>query len=479
MAIFNHPKTSSHHINKSTAAAASYSLQGSSSIASTQPPLKLQSVSNGSKSLSLSSQLQSFSVKSSCTRGTHLRRVSAAASTDISSDAIEVDITLSPRVNSVKPSKTLTVIDQAIALAEAGLPVIRLNAGEPDFDTPAAGINAIREGYTRYTPNAGTLELRTAICHKLKEENGISYTPDQILVSNGAKQGILQAVLAVCSPGDEVLIPAPFWVSYPEMARLADANPAILPTRISENFLLDPQLLESKLTEKSRLLILCSPCNPTGSVYPSKLLEQIAARHCRLLVDFCPRLSDENYERIIYALATHTSFASLSVMWDRTLTVNGFSKAFTMTGWRLGYLAGPKHFVAACGKVQSQFTSGASSISQKAAAATLEVGYAGGEAVSTMVKAFRERRNFLGRFHLFLDFSSYYGLKVEGFAVTSGSESSCQYLLDKAQVALVPGDAFGDDSCIRISYVESLTTLQEAVERIKEALVSLKPTVPV
>lgn len=404
----------------------------------------------------------------------------------------EVDISLSPRVNSLKPSKTVAITDQATALVQAGVPVIRLAAGEPDFDTPSviaeAGINAIREGYTRYTPNAGTLELRQAICHKLKEENGISYTPDQIVVSNGAKQSIVQAVLAVCSPGDEVIIPAPFWVSYPEMARLADATPVILPTSISDNFLLDPKLLESKLTEKSRLLILCSPSNPTGSVYPKKLLQEIAqivARHPRLLV-----ISDEIYEHIIYTPATHTSFASLPGMWERTLTVNGFSKAFAMTGWRLGYLAGPKHFVAACGKIQSQFTSGASSISQKAAVAALGLGYAGGEAVSIMVKAFRERRDFLvksfgelsgvkisepkGAFYLFIDVSSYYGTEAEGFGKIENSESLCRYLLDKGQVALVPGDAFGDDTCIRISYAASLTTLQAAVERIKKALFALK-----
>ncbi|CAL9001378.1 unnamed protein product [Prunus brigantina] len=404
----------------------------------------------------------------------------------------EVDISLSPRVNSLKPSKTVAITDQATALVQAGVPVIRLAAGEPDFDTPSviaeAGINAIREGYTRYTPNAGTLELRQAICHKLKEENGISYTPDQIVVSNGAKQSIVQAVLAVCSPGDEVIIPAPFWVSYPEMARLADATPVILPTSISGNFLLDPKLLESKLTEKSRLLILCSPSNPTGSVYPKKLLQEIAqivARHPRLLV-----ISDEIYEHIIYTPATHTSFASLPGMWERTLTVNGFSKAFAMTGWRLGYIAGPKHFVAACGKIQSQFTSGASSISQKAGVAALGLGYAGGEAVSIMVKAFRERRDFLvksfgelsgvkisepkGAFYLFIDVSSYYGTEAEGFGKIENSESLCRYLLDKGQVALVPGDAFGDDTCIRISYAASLTTLQAAVERIKKALIALK-----
>lgn len=412
-------------------------------------------------------------------------------------DRVEVDLSLSPRVNSVKPSKTVAITDQATALVQAGVPVIRLAAGEPDFDTPApiaeAGINAIREGHTRYTPNAGTMELRLAICHKLKEENGLSYTPDQIVVSNGAKQSSVQAVLAVCSPGDEVLIPAPYWVSYPEMARMADATPVILPTSISEDFLLDPKLLESKLTAKSRVLILCSPSNPTGSVYPRKLLEEIAeivARHPRLLV-----ISDEIYEHIIYAPATHTSFASLPGMWDRTLTVNGFSKAFAMTGWRLGYIAGPKHFISACNKLQSQFTSGASSISQKAGVAALGLGYAGGEAVATMLKAFRERRDFLvksfgeidsvkiseprGAFYLFIDLSSYYGVEVDGFGTVNNSESLCRYLLDKSQVALVPGDAFGDDTCIRISYAASLSTLQAAVERIKKALITLKPPVPV
>lgn len=472
-------------------AAASYSNQATTNIAATQLQIKPLSDSFSFSSLSLSSQLHPVSIKLLGTsRQLNMQRVSAVVKA-------ELDISLSPRVNSVKPSKTVAITDQASALAQAGVPVIRLAAGEPDFDTPAviaeAGINAIREGHTRYTPNAGTMEIRTAICHKLQEENGISYTPDQIVVSNGAKQSILQAVMAVCSPGDEVIIPAPFWVSYPEMARLADANPVILPTHISENFLLNPKLLESKLTEKSRLLILCSPSNPTGSVYPRELLEQIAeivSRHPRLLV-----LSDEIYEHIIYSPATHTSFASLPGMWDRTLTVNGFSKAFAMTGWRLGYIAGPKHFVAACGKIQSQSTSGASSISQKAAVAALGMGYAGGEAVANMVKAFRERRDFLiesfrqlegvkisepqGAFYLFLDFSNYYGSTIEGFGEIDGSEALCRYLLDKAQVALVPGDAFGEDTCIRISYAESLTTLQAAVERIKRALVALKPAVPV
>ncbi|XP_019183682.1 PREDICTED: bifunctional aspartate aminotransferase and glutamate/aspartate-prephenate aminotransferase-like isoform X1 [Ipomoea nil] len=452
---------------------------------------------HGPGSLSFSSQLHSTSLT---LKGLELRRrqdywcrVRGAGVKMEEGDICEVIETPSPRVKSVKPSKTLTILDQAIALQQAGAPVISLAIGEPDFHTPPAilqaGVKAICEGYTKYTPNAGIMELRSAISHKFKEENGLSYTPDQILVCNGAKQGSLQAMLAVCSPGDEVLIPSPSWVSYPEMARLADANPVILPTSISQNFLLDPELLESNITDKSRILTLCSPCNPTGSVYPRELLQhisQIVARHPRLLV-----LSDETYEHIIYPPATHTSFALLPGMLERTLTVNGFSKAFAMTGWRLGYLAGPKDIIASCSKIQSQFTSGASSISQKAGVAALGLGYAGGEAVATMVKAFQERRDFLvksfgemeglkfsepqGAVYLFIDVSGCYGVEVDGFGSVNNSEAICQYLLDKAQVVVMPGEAFGDDKCIRISYASSsLSVLQAAVERIRKALIPLR-----
>ncbi|XP_048499298.1 bifunctional aspartate aminotransferase and glutamate/aspartate-prephenate aminotransferase isoform X3 [Beta vulgaris subsp. vulgaris] len=370
---------------------------------------------------------------------------------------MELDMSLNPRVNSLEPSKTAVIAEQATDLQQAGIPVISLTTGQPDFDTPSiiakAGIRAIEGSCTKYTPIAGTAELRTAICHKLKEENGISYTPDEILVSNGAKQSIFQAVLAVCSPGDEVIIPAPYWVSYLDIARLADATPVILETNISQKFLLDPKQLVLMLNEKSRLLILCSPSNPTGSVYPRELLLQIAeivASHPRLLV-----LSDEIYEHIIYAPAEHTSFAVLPNMWERTLTINGFSKTFAMTGWRLGYLAGPRHFVAACAKIQSQSTSCASSISQAAGVAALGLGKGGGKEVSDMVNAYKERRDFLiksfkqlqgvknsvpqGAFYLFLDFSSYYGLEAEGFGMIDGSESLCCYLLSKAQVISLPG----------------------------------------
>ncbi|URE29002.1 Aminotransferase class I and II [Musa troglodytarum] len=289
--------------------------------------------------------------------------------------------------------------------------------------TGGAGINAIREGYARYTPNAWTLELRKAICRKLEEKNGLSYTPDHSLVSNGAKQSSMQAVLTVCSPGDEVLIPAPYYVSYPEMARLADATPV---------------------------------------------------------------LSDEAYEHIIYAPAKHTSFASLPGMSERTLTVNGFSKLLVLFSVSGRYLI-IVHL--------SLFTSGASSMSQKAGGAALGLGYAGGEAVSVMMNAFQERQDFLakrfsemegvkisepqGAFYLFVDFSSYYESEVEGLGIINDSESLCRYLLDKAQVAVVPGDAFGDDKCIQISYAASLSTLQEAMKKIKEIIVLLKPPVAV
>eukprot|EP00249_Psilotum_nudum_P013913 c24582_g1_i1 orf=373-1866(+) len=404
----------------------------------------------------------------------------------------KLDISLNPRVAALKPSKTMVIADHATALVQAGVPIIKLAAGEPDFNTPEAiaeeGVKAIRDGYTHYTPNAGFLDLRISICHKLQDENGLTYTPDQILVSNGAKQSIMQAVLAVCLPGDEVIIPAPFYASYPEMVCLADATPVIVPTSMSDDFLMTPKALEAVVNDKSRLLILCSPSNPTGSVYPRERLEDIAkivAKHPRLMV-----LSDEIYEHIMFSPATHTSFASLPGMWERTLTVNGFSKAFAMTGWRLGYLAAPKHFVTSCGRIQSQSTSGASSIAQKAGIAALQLGYAGGESVAVMVKAFRERRDFLverfkaldgvklsvpqGAFYLFPDFSAYYGSEAEGFGTISDAETLCQFFLEKAQVALVPGDAFGDPNCIRISYAASLDSLKTAMGNIEKALALLR-----
>ena len=298
-------------------------------------------------------------------------RVSVSASASASSERdprSSVDLTLNPRLRNVKPSKTMALTDLARSLKEAGKDVIGLAAGEPDFDTPPAvaqaGQTAIAEGYTRYTPNTGIPDLLAGIVKKLERENNITYATDEIVVSNGAKQSVWQALFATVSPGDDVLIPAPYWVSYPEMVALAGANAVILPSTADENFLLTPEQLERALTPQSRLLILCSPSNPSGAVYtPSQLaaLADVVRQHPRLLV-----LSDEIYEYITYEPAQHVSFASLPGMWERTLTVNGFSKAFAMTGWRLGYLAAPRPFARAAAVIQSQTTSGASSIAQRA-----------------------------------------------------------------------------------------------------------------
>lgn len=402
----------------------------------------------------------------------------------------QVDQTLNPRVASLKPSKTMALTDLALSLREKGVDVIGLAAGEPDFDTPApivdAGVEALRQGYTRYTPNTGTSALRKAICAKLEADNGLAYTPDEVVVSNGAKQSIWQALLATCAEGDEVLIPAPYWVSYPEMARMAGASPVILDTTASANFLLSPKQLAGALTPRSRLLILCSPSNPSGAVYPPEALAALAevvAAHPRLLV-----LSDEIYEYITYSPARHVSFGTLPDMFERTLTVNGFSKAYAMTGWRLGYLAAPHHFAKAAAVIQSQSTSGASSIAQHAGVAALEMGPGGGPLVAAMVAAFRERRDYVvqrlqqipgvvlappqGAFYVLPDVSAFVGpgAEAKGWGAVPDVDALCRYLVEKANVALVPGDAFGAATCIRISYAASLETLGEALDRLAAAL---------
>lgn len=400
-----------------------------------------------------------------------------------------VDQTLNPRVAALKPSKTMALTDLARSLREGGTDVIGLAAGEPDFDTPAeiaeAGIAAIREGHTRYTPNTGTAALRQAICAKLAADNGLQYSSADIVVSNGAKQAIWQALLATCSEGDEVIIPAPYWVSYPEMARLAGAQSVVVDTT-SSSFLLTANALRAALTPQSRLLILCTPSNPTGAVYSREALEALAevvAQHPRLLV-----LSDEIYEYIVYPPATHVSFGSLPGMFGRTITVNGFSKAFAMTGWRLGYLAGPSHFATAAAAIQSQSTSGASSIAQHAALSALALGSGGGPPVAAMVTAFRDRRDFLydaltaipgirleepaGAFYMFPDVSSFYGpdVVVDQFGPLPDVDALCRYLIESVGLALVPGDAFGGSSCLRISYAASMATLEDAAQRLARGL---------
>uniref|UniRef100_A0A383W2F2 Aminotransferase class I/classII large domain-containing protein n=1 Tax=Tetradesmus obliquus TaxID=3088 RepID=A0A383W2F2_TETOB len=420
-------------------------------------------------------------------RQQQLALMRAAAAADAS---VSVDQTLNPLVASLSVSKTMALTDLARSMKESGIDVIGLAAGEPDFDTPEeivdAGIEALRDGFTRYTPNTGTSKLRQAIVDKLKVDNGLEYSPDEIVVSNGAKQAIWQGLLATVSPGDEVIIPAPYWVSYPEMARLAGANPVVVPTSAEQGFLMSPEQLEAALTPKSRLLILCTPSNPTGAVYPAEHLEALAkvvARHPRLLV-----MSDEIYESICYEPARHVSFAGLPDMWGRTLTVNGFSKAYAMTGWRLGYLAAPKHFAKAAAAIQSQSTSGASSIAQQAALAALALGPRGGKPVAQMVAAFRERRDYVverlqqipgvklaepqGAFYVLPDMSAFFGPGVEakGYGPIPDADALAMYLIQQAHVALVPGDAFGAPECIRISYAASMATLKEALDRLVRAL---------
>jgi aspartate aminotransferase len=394
------------------------------------------------------------------------------------------------RVASMKPSATLAMTSRANDRKRAGHPVIGLSAGEPDFDTPVeiadAAVTAIREGFTHYTNNAGIPELRKAICDKLKEDNDIQYEPGQVLCSNGAKQSVAQAITVLCQTGDEVVIPAPYWVSYPEMTRFAGATPVAIATDASSGYRITPDQLEAALSPRTRAFILCSPSNPTGGVYsPDELraLAEVLARWPRVIV-----ISDEIYEYIIYD-QQHLSMASIPEMLDRTVTVNGFSKAYAMTGWRLGYMAGPSEIVKACSKLQSQLTSAPSSISQKAGVQALKMSK---EPIQEMVRAFRERRDFVlnrlsqipnincpvpdGAFYVFPDVSAYFGSIAGDGSIIESSEDLCFHLLDQYDVALVPGAAFGGPSGIRISYAASMDNLSEAMSRLTTAFSALKLT---
>lgn len=413
----------------------------------------------------------------------------------------------------LQPSKTVAMSDLATSMRREGIDVISLAPGEPDFDTPApiaeAGLAAIRSGLTHYSPNAGIADLREAIASKLARENGVVYDggASSVVVTNGAKQAIAQTILATCSPGDEVLVPSPYWVSYPEMAKLAGATPVIVETDLDDGFLLSAETLSKHLTPRSRVLILCSPSNPTGSVYTKLQLEAIAAvvqAHPRLLV-----IADEIYEHIHYPPTTSrdgggngeeageeassspsppASFASLPKLAARTVTVNGFSKAFAMTGWRVGYLAAPEAIARDAAKVQSQFTSGASTPAQHAAVAALRLGEGyedragmrGGPEVGAMVAEFRARRDYAcscladlgglalpggerpgGAFYLFPDASHW--IARTG---SDGSDGLCAAVLREAGVALVPGSAFGKPDCVRMSYAASLEDLERAFDKI-------------
>ena len=394
---------------------------------------------------------------------------------------------LSNRLNRLAPSATLAMSQKSSEMKAQGIDVINMSVGEPDFNTPdhikEAAKKAIDENYSRYSPVPGYPELRKAIVAKLKNENGLEYGINEILVSNGAKQSVCNTVMALCNDGDEVIIPAPYWVSYPQMAKLAGAEPVIVNAGFEQNFKMTPEQLEAAITPKTRMLILCSPSNPTGSVYSQEELDALAKvilSHEELYV-----LADEIYEHINY-VGKHASIAKAEGMRERTIIVNGVSKAYAMTGWRIGYIAAPEWIVKGCNKLQGQYTSGPCSVSQEAAEAAYTMDQT---CVETMRQAFQRRRDLIvelakdipglevnvpeGAFYLFPKCSSFYG-KACGDKVINNSTDLAMFLLEEGHVATVGGDAFGDPECFRMSYATSDDNIREAMKRIKETLAKLK-----
>ena len=394
---------------------------------------------------------------------------------------------LSNRLQRLAPSATLAMSQKSSEMKAQGIDVINMSVGEPDFNTPdhikEAAKQAIDQNYSRYSPVPGYPELRRAITDKLRRENGLDYAVSEILVSNGAKQSVCNTVMALVNPGDEVIIPAPYWVSYPQMALLAGGEPVIVEATFEQDFKMTPEQLEAAITPKTRLLILCSPSNPTGSVYNKEELRALAdviLRHDDLYV-----LADEIYEHINY-VGRHESIAQFPGMKERTIIVNGVSKAYAMTGWRIGYIAAPEWIVKGCNKLQGQYTSGPCSVSQKAA----EFAYTQSqECVEQMRQAFERRRDLIvslareipglevnvpqGAFYLFPKCASFYGKRC-GDRLIQNSTDLAMYLLEVGHVATVGGDAFGDPQCFRMSYATSDDNIREAMRRIGEALAKLK-----
>ena len=380
-------------------------------------------------------------------------------------------------------SATLAMARISRELKAKGVDIISLSLGEPDFDTPdfikEAAISAIENNYTHYPPVNGYLEVREAISKKFKRDNNLDYTADQIVVSTGAKQSIANVILSLINPGDEVLLPAPYWVSYSEMVKVAGGTPVVVPTGIESDFKLTPARLSQVITSKTRMIIYSSPCNPTGSVYTLSELEALAVVLRQNPDVFI--ISDEIYELINFS-GGHASIAALEGMYDRTITVNGVSKGFAMTGWRLGYIGAPLWIAQACTKIQGQFTSAPSSISQRATKAAVE---ADPSSVDYMVEAFMRRRNLMieglrdiaklkinepqGAFYIFPDASAYFGLSHAGTTIANANDL-CNYLLADAHVALVTGEAFGAPECFRISYATADEVLTEAIRRMKVSL---------
>ena len=394
--------------------------------------------------------------------------------------------TLSNRLNSLSPSATLAMSQKSAELKAQGVDVINMSVGEPDFNTPdhikEAAKQAVDDNFSRYSPVPGYPALRNAIVAKLKNENNLEYTAAQISCANGAKQSVCNVILALVNTGEEVIVPAPYWVSYPEMVKLAEGVPVVVTAGIEQDFKITPAQLEAAITPKTKALILCSPSNPTGSVYSKDELEGLAevlAKYPQVYV-----ISDEIYEHINY-IGKHESIAQFPEMKERTIIVNGVSKAYAMTGWRIGFIAGPEWIVKGVNKLQGQYTSGPCSVSQKAA----EAAYTGTqEPVEEMRKAFERRRNLIvklakevpgfevnepqGAFYLFPKCSSFFGKKV-GDKVIANSDDLAMYLLEEGHVACVGGASFGAPECIRMSYATSDENIEEAIRRIKEALAKL------
>ena len=393
---------------------------------------------------------------------------------------------LSTLVQRLAPSATLAMSQKSAELKAQGVDVINLSVGEPDFNTPdhikEAAKKAVDDNYSRYSPVAGYPALRKAIVAKLKKENGLDYTPKQIVCSNGAKQCVCNAVMALVSPGEEVIIPAPYWVSYPQMVLMADGKPVFVEAGIEQDFKITPAQLEEAITARTKAIILCSPSNPTGAVYSQAELEALAEvlrRHEQVYI-----ISDEIYEHINY-VGSHASIARCEGMYDRTIVINGVSKAYAMTGWRIGFCAAPLALAKACSKLQGQYTSGPCSVSQVAATEA----FAGPqECVEEMRQAFERRKELIvrlareipglevnephGAFYLFPQCSSYFGKRF-GDKVIENSTDFALYLLEHAHVATVGGDAFGSPRCFRMSYATSDENIVEAMHRIKEALAEL------
>lgn len=394
---------------------------------------------------------------------------------------------LSERLNRLAPSATLAMSQKSSEMKAQGIDVINLSVGEPDFNTPdhikTAAKEAIDENYSKYSPVPGYPDLRKAIVDKLHRENQLDYEVAEILVSNGAKQSVCNTLMALVDEGDEVIIPAPYWVSYPQMVKLAGGNPTIVKTGFAQEFKISPTQLEAAITSKTKVIILCSPSNPTGSVYSQSELEGLA--HVILKHEDLYVIADEIYEHINY-VGKHESIAQFPGMKERTIIVNGISKAYAMTGWRIGYIAAPEWIVKGCNKLQGQYTSGPCSISQRAAITAYTQSQA---CVEEMRQAFQRRRDLMvklakdihgleviepkGAFYLFPKCNYFFGKSTDGYYIKNSTDLS-MFLLEKAHVATVGGDAFGEPNCLRMSYATSDENIQEAFRRIKNALEQLQ-----